>query len=133
MFGLGNKTYEHYNEVAIHVDHRLEQLGATRVFELGLGDDDAKYVSINFKLKYLDVLFFIIKKNIYFYSIEDDFITWKDKFWPAVCDFFGIEGAGEDVSIRQYKLTEHVDLPIERIYTGEIARLHSFRNQRAYV
>ena len=42
VFGLGNKTYEHYNEVAIYVDHRLEQLGASRVFELGLGDDDAK-------------------------------------------------------------------------------------------
>lgn len=42
VFGLGNKTYEHYNEVAIYVDKRLEELGATRVFELGLGDDDAK-------------------------------------------------------------------------------------------
>lgn len=42
VFGLGNKTYEHYNEIALYVDHRLEQLGATRVFELGLGDDDAK-------------------------------------------------------------------------------------------
>lgn len=104
VFGLGNKTYEHYNEIGIYVDHRLEQLGATRVFELGLGDDDA--------------------------NIEDDFITWKDKFWPAVCEFFGIEGAGEDVSIRQYKLTEHVDLQPDRIYTGEIARLHSFTNQR---
>ena len=42
VFGLGNKTYEHYNQVAIYVDKRLEELGATRVFELGLGDDDAK-------------------------------------------------------------------------------------------
>ena len=65
-----------------------------------------------------------------FCSIEDDFITWKDKFWPAVCDFFGIEGISEDVSIRQYKLTEHVDLPADRVYHGEIARLHSFKNQR---
>ncbi|KAK0083960.1 hypothetical protein PV325_007857 [Microctonus aethiopoides] len=104
VFGLGNKTYEHYNEVAIYVDHRLEQLGATRVFELGLGDDDA--------------------------NIEDDYITWKDKFWPAVCEFFGIEGAEEDVSIRQYKLTEHLDMPEDRVYKGEIARLHSFQNQR---
>lgn len=104
VFGLGNKTYEHYNEVAIYIDHRLEQLGATRVYELGLGDDDA--------------------------NIEDDFITWKDKFWPAVCEFFGIEGTLEDVSIRQYKLTEHLDLPADRIYTGEIARLHSLKTQR---
>lgn len=42
VFGLGNKTYEHYNKVAIYVDKRLEELGASRVFELGLGDDDAK-------------------------------------------------------------------------------------------
>nr|AUX13058.1 NADPH-cytochrome P450 reductase [Apolygus lucorum] len=104
VFGLGNKTYEHYNEVGIYVDKRLEELGATRVIELGLGDDDA--------------------------NIEDDFITWKDKFWPTVCEYFGIEGTGEDVSIRQYKLTEHLtDIP-ERVYTGEVARLYSFVNQR---
>lgn len=42
VFGLGNKTYEHYNSVAIYMDKRLEELGATRVHELGLGDDDAK-------------------------------------------------------------------------------------------
>lgn len=76
--------------------------------------------------------FWIIAIELFIGSIEDDFITWKDKFWPSVCEFFGIEGAGEDVSIRQYKLTEHVDEPVaaEKIYTGEIARLHSFKNQR---
>lgn len=104
VFGLGNKTYEHYNEVAIYVDKRLEELGATRIVELGLGDDDA--------------------------NIEDDFITWKDKFWPTVCEYFGIEGAGEDVSIRQYKLTEHIENVPERTFTGEVARLYSYVNQR---
>ncbi|XP_075219930.1 cytochrome P450 reductase isoform X2 [Lycorma delicatula] len=104
VFGLGNKTYEHYNAVAMYVDQRLEELGATRVHELGLGDDDA--------------------------NIEDDFITWKDKFWPSVCDYFGIESTGEDVSIRQYKLTEHTDIITDRVYSGEVARLHSLRNQR---
>jgi NADPH-ferrihemoprotein reductase len=65
------------------------------------------------------------------YSIEDDFITWKDKFWPAVCEFFGIEATGEDVSVRQYRLTENPDVSTDRIYAGEVARLHSLRNQRA--
>ena len=42
VFGLGNKTYEHYNEMGAYVDKRLEELGAERIFELGLGDDDGK-------------------------------------------------------------------------------------------
>lgn len=104
VFGLGNKTYEHYNEVAIYVDKRLEELGGTRVYCLGLGDDDA--------------------------NIEDDFITWKEGFWPAVCEHYGIETMGEDVSVRQYKLTEHSEINPDRLYTGEVARLHSFTNQR---
>ncbi|XP_062539722.1 NADPH--cytochrome P450 reductase isoform X1 [Armigeres subalbatus] len=104
VFGLGNKTYEHYNKVGIYVDKRLEELGANRVFELGLGDDDA--------------------------NIEDDFITWKDKFWPAVCDHFGIESSGEEVLMRQYRLLEQPETPAERLYTGEVARLHSLQTQR---
>uniref|UniRef100_A0A8W7PZM8 NADPH--hemoprotein reductase n=1 Tax=Anopheles coluzzii TaxID=1518534 RepID=A0A8W7PZM8_ANOCL len=104
VFGLGNKTYEHYNKVGIYVDKRLEELGANRVFELGLGDDDA--------------------------NIEDYFITWKEKFWPTVCDYFGIESTGEDVLMRQYRLLEQPDVSADRIYTGEVARLHSLQTQR---
>lgn len=44
VFGLGNKTYEHYNAVGKYVDKRLEELGGVRICELGLGDDDGKYV-----------------------------------------------------------------------------------------
>lgn len=122
MFGLGNKTYEHYNEVAIYIDKRLEELGATRVFDLGLGDDDAKYVIFYSGYK--------INLILFNFSIEDDFITWKDKFWPAVCEYFNIESTGEDVSIRQYRLKEFTDELPERIFTGEMARLHSLQNQR---
>lgn len=42
MFALGNKTYEHYNAMGAYVDKRLEELGAKRVFDLGMGDDDGK-------------------------------------------------------------------------------------------
>ena len=48
MFGLGNKTYEHYNSTGIYVDKRLEELGAERVYEIGLGDDDTKSVTLWF-------------------------------------------------------------------------------------
>ncbi|OWR41297.1 NADPH--cytochrome P450 reductase isoform X1 [Danaus plexippus] len=106
VFGLGNKTYEHFNSVAIYVDKRLEELGATRVFELGLGDDDA--------------------------NIEDDFITWKEKFWPAVCEKYNIENTGEEELTRQFRLVTHApdEITPNEVFTGEIARLHSFQNQR---
>ena len=42
IFGLGNKTYEHFNAMGKYFDKRLEELGATRVAEAGVGDDDAK-------------------------------------------------------------------------------------------
>ena len=42
MFALGNKTYEHYNEIGRLVDKKLRKLGATCVYDIGEGDDDAK-------------------------------------------------------------------------------------------
>jgi NADPH-ferrihemoprotein reductase len=105
VFALGNKTYEHYNSTGIFVDKRLEELGGERVFELGLGDDDA--------------------------NIEEDFVSWKEKFWPAVCSYFGVEATGENVNTRQYALTPVAeDFPKEKIFTGEIARVGSFANQK---
>lgn len=67
---------------------------------------------------------------IVFHSIEDDFITWKERFWPSVCDYFNIESTGEDVLMRQYRLLEQPDIAADRIYTGEVARLHSLQSQR---
>lgn len=104
VFALGNKTYEHYNAMGIFVDKRLEELGGTRVYDLGLGDDDA--------------------------NIEEDFVNWREKFWPAVCEHFGVEATGDQGSVRQYSLTSHDDMPNDKIYTGEIARLGSFANQK---
>lgn len=60
VFGLGNKTYEHYNAVAIYVDKRLEELGGSRVYELGLGDDDAKWVSSLLWYAFIHMDFIII-------------------------------------------------------------------------
>ena len=40
VFGCGNRTYEHFNKTAKVIDKRLEQLGAERIMDIGLGDDN---------------------------------------------------------------------------------------------
>merc|ERR1719295_560513 len=106
VFGLGNKTYEHFNKMGKFVDVKLEELGARRVHTLGLGDDDA--------------------------NLEDDFITWKEAFWTAVCAEFNIEATSEEFNTRQYehKVLNDGDYKPEKVYTGEVARLRSYVTQR---
>ncbi|XP_041948539.1 NADPH--cytochrome P450 reductase-like isoform X3 [Alosa sapidissima] len=104
VFGLGNKTYEHYNAMGKYVDKRLAELGARRVFDLGLGDDDG--------------------------NLEEDFVSWKELFWPAVCEFFGAEATGDDCCVRQFELVTHSDLTMTQVFTGEMSRLRSYQTQR---
>ncbi|KAF9396604.1 NADPH-cytochrome P450 reductase [Podila verticillata] len=98
MFGLGNKTYEHYNSVCRRVDEKLTQLGATRIGERGEGDDDG--------------------------SLEEDFLSWKDDMWKVVCDFMGIDFLAGNSGPRQatYKVQEHTAEEVEelkKVYHGE--------------
>lgn len=58
VFGLGNKTYEHFNAVARNLDKRLQQLGATRIGERGEGDDDG--------------------------NLEEDFLAWRELIWEDI-------------------------------------------------
>jgi len=64
VFGLGNKTYDHFNEMGIQIDKQMEKLGATRIHELGLGDDDV--------------------------NIENDFLLWKKELLSAICKDFNL-------------------------------------------
>lgn len=107
VFGLGNKTYENYNTMGKIVDKKLAELGSTRLFERGEGDDDG--------------------------DIENDFVTWKEMFWSAVLEHFGIDVSTLTLDkglVRQYDLVVHTDFPEEKIYSGEMAKLHSFTNQK---
>ena len=29
-------------------------------------------------------------------SLEEDFITWREQFWPAVCEHLGVEATGDE-------------------------------------
>lgn len=103
VFGLGNKTYEHYNAMGREVDKFLEKNGAERIFERGEGDDDA--------------------------NIEEDFVTWKEKLWPAVCEYFGLDTTEGSIG-RDFELTVHEDLPPEKVFVGEPHKLGSYEIQK---
>lgn len=47
VFGLGDSGYVQYNVVAKKVDRRLEQLGAQRLVEKGLGDDQVRNTNLS--------------------------------------------------------------------------------------
>ncbi|OAD72461.1 hypothetical protein PHYBLDRAFT_134296 [Phycomyces blakesleeanus NRRL 1555(-)] len=97
VFGLGNKTYEHYNSVCRTVDKRLEQLGGTRVCERGEGDDDS--------------------------SLEDDFLAWQETLWPAFCEAMGVDENPTSSGPRQptYKVDELDSFENDLVYMGEIS------------
>lgn len=102
VFGLGNKTYEHFNEMGKYFDRRMEELGASRIYDLGLGDDDG--------------------------NLEEDFMRWRESFWPVVTNIYGWEVA-ETGSVRQYRF-EIVTEPSVKLFAGEYGRLGSFEKQR---
>jgi hypothetical protein len=63
---------QHFNKIGKDVDRRLEELGGTRVYDRGEGDDDG--------------------------TLEDDFEGWKENVWPALQAAAGMAGAGKEAS-----------------------------------
>jgi NADPH-ferrihemoprotein reductase len=89
VFGLGNKTYEHYNAMGRIFDRRLEEIGAKRIFKKGEGDEDA--------------------------SLEDDFAAWKKELWPALVQHFNIQvdlNQKQDETARRFKVKHYEDTAI---------------------
>lgn len=103
VFGLGNKTYEYFNAMGKFFDSRLEALGAKRICELGLGDDDG--------------------------NMEEDFLRWRENFLPAVQNVFGWEAIEGAALQRQYRF-EAVDPSTTRVFCGEIGKIGSYEKQR---
>lgn len=96
VFGLGNKTYEHYNKVARDVDEKLAEMGAIRIGERGEGDDDK--------------------------SMEEDYLEWKEKMWPEFARIMGVE-EGQGGETPDFKVTEVDTHPAEKIYLGKLSSL----------
>lgn len=64
MMGLGDTSYEQFNEMAVFCDQSLKKLGARRIHEVGAA-------------------------NAEHYTTEDDFIKWKQPLWTILTDHFG--------------------------------------------
>ena len=108
VFGLGNKTYEHYNAIARIVDRELEKAGGVRIGECGEGDDDK--------------------------SMEEDYLEWKDGMWEAFAKALGVEeGQGSDTA--DFVVNELESHPEEKVYLGSFfpfahRHLSLFANKR---
>ncbi|CAJ0585257.1 unnamed protein product, partial [Mesorhabditis spiculigera] len=104
VFGLGNKTYEHYNAVGKIIDARLEELGAERVHYIGLGDDDS--------------------------NLEEDFMRWREGFLPHVAQRYGWEIDPTAEAQRQYRLELLPSDGQAVLFKGEYGCVGAFERQR---
>ncbi|OLL23051.1 NADPH--cytochrome P450 reductase [Neolecta irregularis DAH-3] len=99
-FGLGNKTYEHYNAMVRKVDSALAQLGAQRLGDAGEGDDGDG-------------------------TMEEDFLSWKEGMWDAVAAAMNLE---EKETEYEPTLTviedESLSADSDQVYLGEPSKQH---------
>ena len=98
VFGLGNKQYEHYNNMSKFMDASLAKCGGSRIAPLGLGDDDD--------------------------DLEGDFENWKDTvLWPALTEKY-VKGRAADALAAARKDNDALELPecpyeVEYLKNGE--------------
>ncbi|KAK9240296.1 hypothetical protein V1525DRAFT_353960 [Lipomyces kononenkoae] len=99
-FGLGNNTYEHYNEVIERLNDALLKLGAKRIGEVGMGDDGTG-------------------------TMEEDFLSWKEEMWAEFAKHVGIQER-EAVYEPAFKVEDKDELTIDdaSVYLGEFNKAH---------
>jgi NADPH-ferrihemoprotein reductase len=95
-FGLGNKTYEHFNEAIRVVDKKLTAFGAKKLGECGEGDDDG--------------------------SLEEDFMAWQENMWPVFCEAMQVSEAsvGQAERTATYSAQELENINSTDLYLGEL-------------
>jgi NADPH-ferrihemoprotein reductase len=106
-FGLGNKTYEHYNAVVRKTVAAFDALGASRIGNVGEGDDGSG-------------------------TTEEDFIAWKEDMWTALAPKMNLTEV-QSTYEPTYSIVEHESLTSEsvQVYTGEPNESHLSSEFRA--
>ncbi|RHZ43696.1 NADPH cytochrome P450 oxidoreductase family protein [Aspergillus thermomutatus] len=86
-FGLGNNTYEHYNAIVRNTDIALGRLGASRIGDVGEGDDGSG-------------------------TTEEDFLAWKESFWAALSKRLGLTDR-DNVYEPSLSITERAEMSVQ--------------------
>jgi NADPH-ferrihemoprotein reductase len=95
VFGLGNRTYEHFCAMGTQIDELLAKRGAKRIGERGEGDDDK--------------------------SMEEDYLAWKDPTLEALQRELKFEpGAGNDTA--DFEVKEMSTFDQAKVYLGELSQ-----------
>ncbi|BFZ58484.1 hypothetical protein PYCC9005_005547 [Savitreella phatthalungensis] len=107
-FGLGNKTYEHYNEVVKICDTELTRWGAQRVGTVGMGDDGDG-------------------------SMEEDYLAWKETMWVALTEVMSLEER-ETSYEPAFDVVEDAELTTasSEVFLGEPSKKHLTRAAKPY-
>lgn len=63
VFGLGDTSYEQFNEMGVQFDQGFEKLGAKRLYEMGVANAET-------------------------FTTEDDFVKWKENLWQNIFAHF---------------------------------------------
>jgi len=146
VFGLGNKTYEHYNEIGKLFDQKLEEYGGARVFELGLGDDDGRWSVLVFSLSPAHLLTQLCRMSpawrritligetgcglLLLSALERQLIPTAPREPFLLTFFFPLRFSYISFlrlfpSVRQFALTHHAENSVvpDRVFKGQISKL----------
>ena len=63
IFGLGDTSYEQFNEMALFCDRSFAKLGANRIGEIGAGNAET-------------------------HTTEEDFQKWKQPLWEVLFNYY---------------------------------------------
>lgn len=98
VFGLGNSTYAHYNQMGKDCNEKLELIGGKRIFAFACGDDSC--------------------------SLEDDFEKWKSGIVPFLTKKY--LPVNENVSINQCQQYCKAHLTFQIVNT-DLSKSRSFK------
>lgn len=103
VFGLGNRSYDHFCAMGVETDSKMHSLGATRLLDAGLGDEES--------------------------HLEEEYEQWKTNLWLRLCEHFGLPSPSK--SLKQRKRTTGVRMLDPSVQTSIRILEHWSAKQRS--